>query len=51
MAYLLLHDIGNIVKLDFHKLELYDEELDAPFWKKRQDEIIARTGETTSAQP
>lgn len=46
VAYLLLHDIGNIVKFDFKQADMYEADVasDLEGWKKRQQEIVAKYG-------
>jgi hypothetical protein len=46
VAFMLLHDIGNLVKYDFNH-KLYDGDIgsDIEGWKKKQKETIAKYGE------
>ncbi|MDO8661569.1 MAG: hypothetical protein Q7K43_06780, partial [Candidatus Woesearchaeota archaeon] len=39
---MLLHDVGNIVKFDFSRKELYEQDVlsNVEFWKQRQKEFI-----------
>ncbi len=44
IASLLLHDVGNIVKFNWQRRELYAKDvlLNLDFWKQKQSEIIAK---------
>ena len=41
VAYLLLHDLGNLAKFDFSRPQ---GDLDITYWKKKQEELIAQHG-------
>lgn len=46
VAYLLLHDVGNIVKFDFSQKDMYRDDITLYIhgWKKRQEETIKKYG-------
>jgi len=47
LAFLLLHDIGNIVKFDFTQKAMFTPDEDLKLWEQRQKETIARYGTET----